>query len=132
MVVYYIIYIYIYIYNMGYIYIYNMGFEVCGLVVPLVLFLKREARGNYIITVSQSQIWKSKNYPDFALSCCQHESSNKEWVDSLTNQHQYNRKTTNDPPHANTFLTKLSSSITTKVTKEQELVGWLMSNHSNY
>ena len=33
-----------------------MGFEVCGLLVLLVLFLKREARGNYIITVSQSQI----------------------------------------------------------------------------
>jgi len=38
------------------IYIYNMGFEVCGLLALLVLFLRREARGNYIITVSQSQI----------------------------------------------------------------------------
>jgi hypothetical protein len=51
---------------MGYIYIYNMGFEVCGLVVPLVLFLKREARGNYIISFSESNL-KVKKLPRLCL-----------------------------------------------------------------
>ena len=43
-----------------------MGFEVCGLVVPLVLFLKREARGNYIISFSESNL-KVKKLPRLCL-----------------------------------------------------------------